>query len=154
MYLSVLPLSLGIASIAASPLWWSVRPRASNLFARPETFDAVNCKHQARHGRLQGELAWRAEVKQHVRCICLRVVVIVGGGLARRRRTGAHHAAMREAPLEKRWMAVPAATPAPACYKSALGNNMNHSRAALAPRTLASKLRELAELGPERYSSG
>ena len=35
MYLSVLPLSLGIASIAASPLWWSVRPRASRHAIKP-----------------------------------------------------------------------------------------------------------------------
>jgi hypothetical protein len=43
MYLSVLPLSLGIASITASPLWWSVRPRASRRGIKPayETFDAV-----------------------------------------------------------------------------------------------------------------
>ena len=35
MYLSVLPLSLGIASITASPLWWSVRPRASRRGIKP-----------------------------------------------------------------------------------------------------------------------
>ena len=37
------------------------------LRSRPETFDAVNCKHQARHGRLQGELAWRAGVQDRRR---------------------------------------------------------------------------------------
>jgi hypothetical protein len=30
---------------------------------REPTFDAVNPKHQARHKRLQGELAWRADVQ-------------------------------------------------------------------------------------------
>ena len=30
---------------------------------REPTFDAVNPKHQARHRRLQGELAWRADVQ-------------------------------------------------------------------------------------------
>jgi hypothetical protein len=72
MYLSVLPLSLGIASIAASPLWWSVRPRASRHAIKPvcETRHltlSIACKHQARHGRLQGELAWRAGVQDRRR---------------------------------------------------------------------------------------
>ena len=35
MYLSVLPLSLGIASIAASPQWWTVRARASQRAIKP-----------------------------------------------------------------------------------------------------------------------
>ena len=35
MYLSVLPLSLGIASIAASPQWWTVRARASKRAIKP-----------------------------------------------------------------------------------------------------------------------
>ena len=34
---------------------------------RDPTFDAVNHKHQARHKRLQGELAWRADVQDHRR---------------------------------------------------------------------------------------
>jgi hypothetical protein len=34
---------------------------------REPTFDAVNPKHQARHKRLQGELAWRADVQDHRR---------------------------------------------------------------------------------------
>jgi hypothetical protein len=34
---------------------------------RDSTFDAVNCKHQARHKRLQGELAWRADVQDRRR---------------------------------------------------------------------------------------
>jgi len=83
-----------------------------------------------------------------VRCICLRVVVIVGGGLARRRRTGARHAAMREAPLEKRWMAV-----VPACchFCARIVTKVpSISTLHFPPRTLASKLREPAELGPER----
>ena len=35
MYLSVLPLSLGIASIAARPQWWTVRARASQCAIKP-----------------------------------------------------------------------------------------------------------------------
>ena len=34
---------------------------------RDSTFDAVNRKHQARHKRLQGELAWRADVQDRRR---------------------------------------------------------------------------------------
>ena len=34
---------------------------------RDPTFDAVNHKHRARHKRLQGELAWRADVQDRRR---------------------------------------------------------------------------------------
>ena len=63
--------SLGIASTAASPQWWSARAAwvaaCDQTCLRDPTFDAVNRKHQARHGRLQGELAWRAGVQDRRR---------------------------------------------------------------------------------------
>jgi len=61
MYLSVLPLSLGIASITASPLWWSVRPRASRRGIKPvyETRHLTLLIASTRLGTSDCRTSWR-----------------------------------------------------------------------------------------------
>ena len=61
MYLSVLPLSLGIALIAANPLCWSARARASRRAIKPvyETRQITQSITRSRLGIRDRRASWR-----------------------------------------------------------------------------------------------
>ena len=61
MYLSVMPLSLGVASIAARPQWWTVRAHASQRAIKPvyETRHLTLSITSTRLGTSDCRASWR-----------------------------------------------------------------------------------------------